>query len=97
MATYVEQKQRAGYMKFVLVLIAIAYFVPSLWGMVLGFAWVLLVGGVPLLAGRWLIEKYFEVNRTSADIADDGEREEASGDEVPWYADYRRDGRVRRN
>ena len=97
MELYIERQQRAGYFRFLLVVCVVAYVVPALWGMVIGFAWVLLVGGVPVLVGRWLVGKYFEVNRTSADVADDGDGDEASGEEVPWYADYRRDARVRRN
>jgi hypothetical protein len=97
MFQYIEPHQRTGYLRFLGVVLVVVYFVPAMWGMVLGFAWVLLVGGLPWLAGRWLVEKYFEVNRTSADAADEGTGDGASGHEVPWYADYRRNGRVRRN
>ena len=97
MAPYIEPQQRAGYLKFVAVLVVVAYFVPAIWGMVIGFALVLLVGGVPAIIGRWLVSKWFELNRTSADVADQGDDDEVSGDELPWYADYRREERIRRN
>jgi len=91
MEPYIEPKQRAGYLKFIAVLFVVAWFVPAMWGMVVGFLVVLVVAGVPIFVGRWLVEKYFEENRN----VDKGGDQRA--DDRPWWLDHRRQGRVRRN
>jgi hypothetical protein len=62
MEPYIEPNQRAGYLKVLLVFIALAWFVPELWGLLLGFLYWFLVIGIPVIIVRWLIGKWFELN-----------------------------------
>jgi hypothetical protein len=62
MEPYIEPHQRAGYLKFLLIFVALAWFVPELWGLLLGFLYWFLVIGIPVIIVRWLIGKWFELN-----------------------------------
>jgi hypothetical protein len=62
MEPYIEPHQRAGYLKFLLAFFALAWFVPELWGLLLGFLYWFLVVGIPVIIVRWLIGKWFELN-----------------------------------
>jgi len=85
MEPYIEPKQRAGYLRCLAVLLIVAYFVPAMWGMVIGFLIVSVVAGVPVLVGRWMVDKYFEVNRKLDEDSDQ------RADTIPWWLQYRRD------
>jgi hypothetical protein len=88
---YIEPQQRAGYLKFLLVFIALAWFVPELWGLLLGFLYWFVTIGIPVFVVRWLIGKWFEVNR----ITTEAEDTEPDSGRVPWWLD--RGERFRRN
>jgi hypothetical protein len=60
--SYIEPQQRAGYAKFLLVFFALVWFVPELWGLLLGFLYWFFVIGIPVIIVRWLIGKWFELN-----------------------------------
>jgi hypothetical protein len=59
---YIGPQQRAGYLKFLLIFFALAWFAPELWGLLLGFLYWFLVVGIPVIIVRWLIGKWFELN-----------------------------------